>query len=239
MSLKYLLTKNLLTRRVDDYIAKVVSARRYGLNDIIQRMLRRGTTATRADILAVIHLFIKVIKEIIEEGGMVHTDLFHTRFSIQGVFNGPDDAYDPKRHRLKLNLVAGKVLKALLTRIALEKTAPDQILPHILGFTDIVSERTNASITSGGVVEIIGSRLKIEGDHASNGVEFVAEDGTAHRVATLIDNKPTRLILIVPTLSPGAYTLRITTQHSGSNTLIASKVGEYIRPITVEVNSNL
>ncbi len=233
MSLKYALLENLLTLRKDDYTAQTQGVKSHDIESIIQKMLKKGSTITMTDTLAVLHSFFEVIQEITKEGETIHTDLIHTNFSIQGVFEGAADTFDPKRHTIRLNVNAGKELKQVIPNIPLEKTTAAEVLPYILEVKDSISGSINENISSGGVIEITGSMLKIQGDNPANGAVFIGQDSKEYKAVTVVDNKPARLIIIAPALKAGEYTLQITTQYSGSNTLKKSKTGAFNKPLTV------
>ena len=50
--LKYSLRENLLTPAPDDYMAQAQDVRSYTLDEIIDLMMDKGTTLTRADVAA-------------------------------------------------------------------------------------------------------------------------------------------------------------------------------------------
>ncbi|MBR2463205.1 MAG: DUF4469 domain-containing protein [Spirochaetaceae bacterium] len=50
--LKYALRENLLTPEPDDYMAQTVDARSYSGEEIVELMLKRGSTLTKADAAA-------------------------------------------------------------------------------------------------------------------------------------------------------------------------------------------
>lgn len=129
--------------------------------------------------------------------------------------------------------------KVLFSRAGFESirvqkiTTPDKA-PNIVEVEDSISGSVNSQITSGGVLKMTGSLLKIEGDNPDNGVYFVAADGTKNKVATVVDNKPGQLIVVIPTLSPGTYTLEVMTQHNGGGTgLKAPRTGTFGQTLTV------
>jgi len=233
MSLKYSLTENLLTAQSDDYNARPQEVKSHDLESIIGQMLEKGSTVTRADILAVLNNFFEVAGTITAAGETINTDLFKTNLSITGMFEGAGDTFDRGRHTIKVNTNAGKVLKEALDNIQVEKTTAPEAIPYILEVKDSVSGSVNDQITSGGVLEITGSLLKIEGDSTDNGVYLVAGNGTKNKIATLVDNKPARLFVILPKLSAGEYTLQITTQYTGGAPVKTPRTGTFSKPLTV------
>lgn len=52
--LKYSLRENLLTAAPDDFMAQVQDVRSYTLDEIIDAMMQKGSTLTRADVAAVL-----------------------------------------------------------------------------------------------------------------------------------------------------------------------------------------
>jgi len=233
MSLKYSLTENLLTAQPDDYNARPQDVKSHDMESIISQMLEKGSTVTRADILAVLNNFFEVAGTITADGETINTDLFKTNLSITGVFDGAGDTFDRGRHTIKVNTNAGKVLKGALDKIQMEKTTAPEAIPHILEVKDSVSGSVNDDITSGGVLEITGSLLKIEGNNSENGVYLVAGNGTKSKVVTLVDNKPARLFVILPKLAAGEYTLQITTQFNGGGSALKNpRTGTFNKPLT-------
>ena len=234
MSLKYSLTENLLTAQPDDYHARPQEVSSHYLESIISQMLEKGSTVTRADILAVLNNFFEVAGSITASGETINTDLFKTGLSISGVFDGAGDTFDKSRHSIRVNTNAGKVLKDALAKIQVEKTTAPESIPYILEVKDSVSGSVNDQITSAGVLEITGSLLKIDGDHAANGVYLVAADGTKTKVPTLVENKPARLFVILPALTAGEYTLQVTTQYNGGGSGLKNpRTGTFSKPLTV------
>ena len=231
MSLKYALLENFLTTRADDYTAQIQEVKSHDLKSVVSKMKKGSTSDTNA--IAIITSFFEAIEEITGEGESISTDLIHTKFSIQGVFNGANDTFDPKRHTLRLNVTASKNFKKALSNITLEKTTAPDVSVQLLEVKDSVSGSINQNITSEGVVEIVGNMLKIDGSDPSNGIFFVASDGTVNKVVTIIENKPSRLIAIIPTLKAGTYTLRVTTQYNGGTPLNAPRSGTFHLPLTV------
>ena len=84
--LKYCLRENLLTAKPDDYMAQVTDSHVFTLDDIIDRMVKRGTTVTRTDLVAIMQLYTEECSFIVEEGGTLNTPLINTSMSISGVF---------------------------------------------------------------------------------------------------------------------------------------------------------
>jgi hypothetical protein len=95
---------------------------------------------------------------------------------------------------------------------------------------DLLTPDRNAKIT--------GSKLKIAGNSADNGVCFVNAD-TAGRTkveaADIVENQNARLMVVIPALAAGTYHLEITTQYTGGSSLLKEpRATLFDRPLTVE-----
>lgn len=231
--LKYFLIDNPLTERTDDYAAQPVAAKTYTRGEIIDLMLRKGTLVTKTDAVAVINNLEEVVTDIIRDGGTINLPLFNTSFSISGVFDGPMDAFDPSRHKLNVNLTKGTLLRNAEKEVRLQKTDVGTAMPAIIEIKDVISGKTNEVLTPNGVIQLWGNNLKIDGDHADVGLWFVPETGDAVKAVVFVTNKPSSVIAMIPVLAAGNYTLRIVTQHSGSNLLKTPRTIIFDRPLAV------
>ena len=233
--LKYSLRENLLTPAPDDYMAQVADVRSYTLDEIINLMMDKGTTLTRADVAATLQVYGEVCSSLIKDGAALNTPLMNTALSISGVFNGANDIFDKKRHTVNLNITAGILLRDVLPKIKCEKTEGASTDPYITEVTDIVTGTVNTTLTKGGVVQLVGSRLKFDAKDAAQGIFFVPETGEAVRAAVIAENKPARLMAIIPAdLAAGTYYIEVRSKHSGGGKpLKAVKAGRFAKPLTV------
>ena len=107
--------------------------------------------------------------------------------------------------------------------------------PYITEVTDIVTGTANTTLTKGGVVQLVGARLKFDAKDAAQGIFFVSETGEAVRAAVIAENKPARLMAIIPAdLPAGTYYIEVRTKLSGGGTKLKSaKKGTFGKPLTV------
>ena len=233
--LKYCLRENLLTPAPDDYMAQAADVRSYTLDEIIDLMMEKGTTLTRADVAATLQVYGEVVSAIIKDGSAVNTPLMNTSMSISGVFDGANDSFDKKRHTVNLNITAGTLLRDAAAKIKCEKTEGTSTDPYITEVTDIVTGTVNTTLSKGGVVQLVGSRLKFDAKDTAQGIFFVPETGEAVRAAVIAENKPARLMAIIPAdLAAGTYYIEVRSKHSGGGKpLKAVKAGRFAKPLTV------
>ena len=233
--LKYCLRENLLTPAPDDYMAQAADVRSYTLDEIIDLMMEKGSTLTRADVAATLQVYGEVVSAIIKDGSAVNTPLMNTSMSISGVFDGANDSFDKKRHTVNLNITAGTLLRDAVTKVKCEKTEGVSTDPYITEVKDVVSGKTNDILTKGGVVQLVGSRLKFDAKDAAQGIFFVPETGEAVRATVIAENKPARLMAIIPAdLAAGTYYVEVMTKFSGGGKpLKIVKSGRCAKPLTV------
>jgi len=218
--LKYSLVENQLTDRADDYLAITQSLESLDKEAIINRMLKKGTALTRTDILGVLNSLEEVVEEALLDGYSITHPLFNTSFSISGVFESPLDVFDGNRHKLNINLTKGVRLRNAERNVKFEKTTTASPMPIIQEVKDSISGKVNEILTPRGVVEIRGYNLKIEGDDKVCGLWFVSDNGKEFKAETLIENKPSRIMAMIPALEKGVYQVKIVSQFTGSVRLL-------------------
>ena len=233
--LKYSLRENLLTPAPDDYMAQAADVRSYTLDEIIDLMMEKGTTLTRADVAATLQVYGEVCSSLIKDGAALNTPLMNTSMSISGVFDGANDTFDKKRHTVNLNITAGTLLRDAVTKVKCEKTEGVSTDPYITEVTDIVTGTANTTLTKGGVVQLVGARLKFDAKDTAQGIFFVPETGAPVRAAVIAENKPARLMAIIPAdLAAGTYYIEVRTKIlEGNKSGKTLKTGRFNKALTV------
>lgn len=234
--LQYGLLENLLTPAPDDCTGVPQNVRSYTMDEILDMMMERGTTITRTDVKAVIQLYKEVIVSLVADGAAVNTELMNVSPSISGVFNNADDMFDASRHRVNVNLSPGKALLEARARIAVQKVQMVGSAPYLSGVYDAVTGEANSTLVAGNVLRISGARLRFLADVETNGVFLVTPEGVAKRCPTVIENKPGRLMVLVPAdTTPGDYYVEVRTTYAASSPKEAKtlKTGRYAKPVAV------
>ncbi|MCW9705498.1 DNA-binding domain-containing protein [Fodinibius salsisoli] len=212
MSLKYALYPNYLTTDPNDYMAIVQDQESHEIEDIIDLMISRGSTVTKAEALSVIEEYEAAIEKVLEGGDSVNTSIMRVTGSMPGVFNDLTDRYDESRHYVRLNMNPGPRVKRAAQNIEVEKIEADRPEPALKLFEDVASDTTNETLTPGGVAKITGRLLKVDPEATDQGVFFIADDGTSTRSDTYIRNKPANLIVMIPeSLPSGEYSVEVRT----------------------------
>ncbi len=211
----YFLIDNPLTPDPKDRVAIVTGVKTFDATAIIRRMKLRGNLLTETDMRAAIFAYEDEIGLIVEEGGGINTNLFNAQPSIAGKFDNANDTFDPSRHKLNYNLSFTKSIREKAAKIKTHKVVTPENGPVITAIRYSVSGLIDGTLSAGSTLEITGVRLKVFTEMDDNGVYFVARDGAGHKAATLVENKPSRLIALLPPLPGGTYTLEVRTNFMG------------------------
>ncbi|MEY4903253.1 MAG: hypothetical protein RLZZ292_1068 [Bacteroidota bacterium] len=222
MAIKYYLQNNPITPDPNDCSARVISNQVHDLESIIKEMLKRGSTVTEADVLAVLKVFFEVVTDEVAEGNNVNLPLVNIKPSVNGVFTSATDSFDASRHITKASVTAGILLNEKMSNAKVEKTTQVTATPVLIEFMDINSQNTNSILTSGGIGQIIGEELKFNPANAAEGIYFVATNGTATKVAVVASRTEGKLMFSIPTLAVGTYTLEVRKGY-GSATIVVRK----------------
>jgi hypothetical protein len=130
----------------------------------------------------------------------------------------------------------GALLRKELGNVAVTITGVADTSAFIAQATNVKTGSINDLLTVGRNLRISGSKIKIAGDNPANGVWFVNQD-TQERTRVddtdVATNNPAELMIIIPELTAGTYTLEVTTQYSGSNILKEPRTAVFNRMLTV------
>ena len=233
--LKYALRENLLTPQPNDYMAQVTDSRSYNLEQIIDKMIERGSTLTKADITAAMQVYTETVCSLLEEGLQINTPLINTSMSISGVFEGATDSFDTSRHTVNINITPGTKLKETLAKVKTQKVEAASTDPFVTEVKDIVSGVVNECLTAGGILQAAGSRLKFDNTDEAQGVFLVPETGNAVHCNIVAENKPARVMAMIPAdITAGTYYLEIRSKlNAARDTGKTLKVGRFGKMLSV------
>ena len=232
--LQFSLSENLLTSNPNDFIAVPENVRVHSFDDILKRINNRYTGLTPTQLLAAAKEFFEEICLVVEEGDGVNTPIVNIYPGMAGVYNGAADNFDPKRHRCRANLTAGTQLNVAVKKIKTEKIVVPDALPYILEVNDIVSGVVNDTLTPGGVIQMRGSKLKLVPSLPDDGIYLTEENGAVVKLEILVENKPARLMAMMPAdLPQGIYTLEVKTSATSNKPAKTYKTGVFKKPLTV------
>ncbi|MDR1223556.1 MAG: DUF4469 domain-containing protein [Tannerella sp.] len=214
--MNYFLVDNNLTFDSDDQIAIPTNILSFTDDQIIDRIMQRGTTLTRPDLLAGINAYQEEHGYIVEEGNGFNTGLITAGPGILGKFNSVTDSFDRLCHKTHYSVNFSRAIQEKVAKIKMSKVQAPNTGPVIAAIRDGVSGLTDGTLSTGGVLDITGSRLKVYPDLPDDGVYFIDSGGNEYKASTLVENKPSRLIVMLPSLPSGSYTLEVRTHFINS-----------------------
>lgn len=229
MSLRYGLVPFLLNKSKNKYKALPTDNESINEEDIIEEMIAKGSTVSKAEALAVIEEYEAAICKAIEEGKNINTRMYKIHAAIKGVFESEKDIFDPQQHSIQINIKAGKRLKQCVENIQLNKVILNDNAPVILSIKNLHTNKPSHQFSGNQAISIIGKKLKFDLNDPRQGIFFVNEDGTEFRVDNLIKIKPSELIFIVPDPIIGnKFFLEVRCLFPNSNQLRLGKYSEYL-----------
>ncbi|PKQ62908.1 hypothetical protein BZG01_16625 [Labilibaculum manganireducens] len=210
MTLRYGLIPNHLTDDPDDYMGMVTDNETIGTEQIVEQMIGKGSTVTKAEALSVIEEFNYAVVQAVASGNNVNTELFKVYPSISGVFVNQSDSFDKSRHSIRLKLNAGSRLSEAVGNIELRKVEISVAQPVIQQFTDLKTKAVNETFSPGQIASLKGSLLKFDEEDADQGIFFISGDGVVTKVADVVKNKPSELLFFVPeVLKRGSFQVEV------------------------------
>ena len=236
--IKAYLYDNLLTKdNPNDYIARTMSERSLNVKQICEAAVNRGgADVSTAAMEHATSLFLKEMAYQLCDGYSVNTGFFTASAQIRGVFDSPSETYNASKHSILFQFNQGEKLRAEIPNIEVNILGIADSGSVILQVTDVKSGSVNDLLTPNRNLKISGSKIKIAGDSADVGVFFV-ETATNNRILVdptdLVVNNPSELIVIIPELQPGSYTLEVVTQFAGGAVLKQPRTSALAHPLVV------
>ncbi|BDD10433.1 hypothetical protein FUAX_28650 [Fulvitalea axinellae] len=207
----YLIDNKLTTDDEKDQTAKVSVGKVHDLDSVVELMISRGSTTTRTDILAVLNEYQEVLEYIVTQGEGVNLPSLNLNYSITGAFEDRNDSFDPTRHQLNLKAKPSQRLKEALKHVNLQKIKSRVTGPQIEQVENGITGQTDDTAQSGGILVLDGSLLKIDTEAPEAGLFLIASDGTEHKAVRFIENRPQRLVALLPAVPSGEYDLEVRT----------------------------
>lgn len=233
MPLRYGLIENKLTADPDDYMAVTQDNQTFSMDQIVDRMISRGSTVTKAEALGVMEEFGLAIEEILKEGNNINSSLFGIYPSISGVFNGPADGFDSKRHGIRINITAGSRLNRIISEIKVQKVEVTSPAPVIEKFVNLKTRTINDSFTPGQIASISGLMLKFNETDPAQGIFFISADGVETKVTNVSKNKPSELLFFVPdSLTAGTFQVEVRATLPGRKSITAGRLLNNLVPVS-------
>jgi hypothetical protein len=222
--MKAWLYDNLITENPNDLIARVISEKSLSVDDVSQSAVKRGgADVSAAAMTHAVDLWLKEMGYRLCDGFSVNTGWFTASATVKGVFDSPNEKFNPAKHTVMFSFNQGALLRKELGAVEVQILGVADTSLFIAQVTDVKTGSVNDLLTPGRNLRISGAKLNIAGENPSCGVYFVnQESGERTKVdaTDVVTNNPSEIIIVIPELEAGAYQLEIATQYSGSGSQI-------------------
>ena len=234
----YLYDNVLTVDNLNDLIARVSSERSLGIKEICNSATTRGgANISAASMEHAVNLWLKEMAYNLCDGFSINVGYFTATANIKGVFDSPNENFNPQKHTLLFDFTQGTLLRKEISSIDIDIIGLADTSLSIGQITDVKTSSVNDLLTINRNLKIAGSKIKIVGDNIDNGIYFVNQ---ATQVRTKVDatdivtNNPSELIIVTPNLSAGTYKVEITTQFAAGKELKEPRTTTFDRILTVE-----
>lgn len=236
--IKAYLYDNVLTKdNPNDFIARTASERSLSVKEICEAAVARGSAdISAASMEHATSLFLKEMAYQLCDGYSVNTGYFTASTNIRGVFNSPSEPFDPAKHSILFQFNQGEKLRAEIPNIEISILGVADASAAILQVKDIKTGSVNDLLTTGKNLKISGSKIKLAGDNPANGIFFVdttTQARTAVDITDVVSNNPSELMIIIPEIPAGTYTLEIVTQFAVSSMLKEPRTAYFDKKLTI------
>jgi hypothetical protein len=215
---------NYLPKVEGEYIARTDNEASLTIEEVCAALKNRGGfTGSYDDLAEHVRRFFDEAAYQLCDGFAVNAGYFSVHPNVGGTFDKATEGHDTGKHPVTFRFRTRAPLRALAEHIVVEVEGLADPSGYIDEFIDITAEAVNETLTPGGMFNISGHKIKVEGDKADIGVYFVSAADPARRVKVeghLAENTASRLIGIIPALSAGAWHLEIVTQFSSGSNLL-------------------
>jgi hypothetical protein len=210
---------NLLTEDPNDFAARVVADKPLSSKDVCNYATQRGGADISAKAMEhAVDLYLGEMAYLLCNGFTVNTGVFNVRPKVKGVFSKATEQFNPEKHKISFDFNQGLRLRRELANVSVEITGVSKVTFFIDEVEDIESESISDLLTPKHNLRISGSKIRIAGENAENGVYFVNQE-TKERVkvnSKIPVNKPSELMVVIPALAAGTYKLEVVTQYGGN-----------------------
>lgn len=238
MSAYYKLYKTNFSNGAKKYHAMVQYNQVMSEDDIIELMMLNGSPFSKADTQAVIERYYDIINVAASNGWQVVTRNARYGFTIKGVFDSPQDQFDPSRHQIVAHVAPGSDFKQAVDRgVTVEKEANYKKRPELDVYVNLYNGSPDTELSPSHTARIFGNHLRFDLDDEEQGLFIVPIDengiinnSEAVRVEEFTRITPKELTFRVPdNLTSGSYKLEVRAKYGKSGL----RTGELEEVLTV------
>jgi hypothetical protein len=213
-----------LSERVDDRFGRVVTSKSLHEGDLINIAVKRRTDLNPTTLRASLDILKEIAIEEIANGASVQFGLGFFSLDVRGIFTGDHAQWNPDVNSLHVKTASGVELRTAISDVHVKVLGMASSGTVINSLIDKSSGEENTRLTPGGGVNLTGSKIRIAGESADNGIRLTEQNtGAEHLIPmeTILVNDPKKVTFIVPVGLPvGDYKLSLTTQFSNTSTML-------------------
>lgn len=214
----YSLYKSHLTASSGSYYPRIVGGQTYGPEEIISKMISRGSTVTKAEAFGVMEEYALAIVDILSNGGNISTPLFSIRPTASGKFSDPLESWDSTKHSLRFKLKPGVRIMDVLSQVQMKRQKANLPKPELIELLDATTGQQSLNIVPSKVNILRGSGLNVDMVDQEQGVFLTPTGGDPVRVEDFGRVKPSEILFTVPgSLDSGEYSLEVRTRRTANS----------------------
>lgn len=197
------------------------SAGNLTLQDVLDEMKKEDTGLRAETIEHAVNLFQRVVSNLVLSGYSVNTGLFRAAPQFRGVIE--DGKWDGEKNSIYVSFTQDKDLREAIAVTTVDILGEKKDAIYFAGSEDAATRATDGSATAGRNYVLSGRLIKVTGDKEGVGITLTDSSGNVTKLSgdMLVVNNPSQVIILLPAgLANGDYTLTLTTQYSGTSTLL-------------------
>lgn len=214
--LKIYLYENMLTDKKDEFFGKVDTSGFVTIEELADMLVAGGSRYTREQLLGASDEIAQAAFTSVANGFTVKLKTCTLRATISGTFTGARAQFDPNQHTIGVSCSPSPHARETVKKAVVTVSGLAPAVMYINRVYDVKSGEENGRLTCGRSLKIYGGRLTIQGSDPKVGVQFVSATDELVRVPVesddIVDNTPSQLTVVVPTLDNGEWYLEVTTQ---------------------------
>ncbi|MCB0196020.1 MAG: DUF4469 domain-containing protein [Anaerolineae bacterium] len=239
MSATYTIHKTGYSNGEEKYHASVHYNQVMNEDDVIDLMLLNGSPFSRSDTQAILNKYYETINTAACNGWQVVTRNARYGVTIKGVFTGPHDKLDSRRHKVVPQVKPGLGFKKAVKKgVTMEKETTYKKQPELNEYINFYSSGSTAEMSPSHTARIVGNHLRFDPTDPEQGLFMIPVDATgvlqmqeAVKVEEFTDITPKMLTFRVSdTLTPGFYALEVRTKY-GKSSLRSGRLDDVLQVV--------
>jgi len=218
------------------YLAKNTREKTINVDAVCAAMRNRGGyDGSHEEAVKTVNHFFKEMMYQLCDGFSVNTGWFTVNAHIGGLFHSVKETFDPQKHHVTFKFHMLKAMRKLTSLIEVIVSDHVEETAYISDFRDMEDPEDSRLFEPGHVCEIVGRRIKIEGDPAEVGLWIVPvlDSTKAVKITRVVSNNATRIEFIPEATGHSENRLEIRTRFSGSGNTPLAALRTITSPFTI------